>query len=92
VFAAFAADDVDRAVDTLKADLPSGAWQARHADLLGLSNDRARPSARQPHLQRVAASASGDEPPGRSLRGNRPRRRVDAACSSASNRPEQPQP
>ena len=37
VFAAFAADDVDRAVDTLKADLPSSAWQARHADLLGLS-------------------------------------------------------
>ncbi len=37
VFAALAAADVDRAVDALEADLRSGAWQARNADLLGLS-------------------------------------------------------
>lgn len=37
VFAALAAADVDRAVDTLKADLRSGVWHARNADLLGLS-------------------------------------------------------
>jgi hypothetical protein len=46
----------------------------------------------QPHLQRVTASASGDEPPGDRLRGDRPRRRVDAACSGESNRPEQRRP
>jgi SAM-dependent methyltransferase len=37
VFARLAAADVDRAIDALDADLRSGAWQERHADLLALS-------------------------------------------------------
>jgi hypothetical protein len=37
VFAALTAADVDRAISALDADLRSGAWQARHADLLALS-------------------------------------------------------
>jgi hypothetical protein len=36
VFAALAADHVDRAVQALAADLRSGAWDARHRDLLEL--------------------------------------------------------
>jgi SAM-dependent methyltransferase len=37
VFAKLAADEVDRAVEALDADLRSNAWQARHRDLLALS-------------------------------------------------------
>ena len=37
VFAALVAAEVGRAIDALDADLRSGAWQARHADLLALS-------------------------------------------------------
>jgi hypothetical protein len=46
VFASLAAGQVQRAVDTLDADLRSSAWQARHADLFDLIELDPRPGRR----------------------------------------------